>query len=115
MVITKHIKINECTSPSTLSFLCVMVITPLLHVGCLKITKRQAIKKQSLSIKARGLDTRVSASRRVGSTPASQYQGAWAETRVSVITALVMGPVAAHIAGRSAPHCGAFLGGTFTP
>ena len=26
-----------------------------------------------------------------------------------------MGPVAAHIAGRSAPHCGAFLGGTFTP
>ena len=26
-----------------------------------------------------------------------------------------MGPVAAHIAGRSAPHCGAFLGGTITP
>ena len=26
-----------------------------------------------------------------------------------------MGPVTAHIAGRLAPHCGAFLGGTFTP
>ena len=26
-----------------------------------------------------------------------------------------MGPVTAHIAGKLAPHCGAFLGGTFTP
>ena len=26
-----------------------------------------------------------------------------------------MGPFTAHIAGRSAPHCGAFLGGTITP
>ena len=98
-----------------------------------------------LSIKARGLDTRVSASRRVGRNPrlsrhystkargltpasqqycgtkaqgaksASQHQGAWAETRASVITALVMGPVTAHIAGKLTPHCGAFLGGTFTP
>ena len=73
------------------------------------------------------MDTRVSTSGRVGSTPASQHQGAWArhprlnlrargsKAHVSVITALVMGPVTAHIAGRLAPHCGAFLGGTFTP
>ena len=37
------------------------------------------------------------------------------KAHVSVITALVMGPVTAHIAGKLAPHCGAFLGGTFTP
>ena len=63
----------------------------------------------------------------MGSTPASQPQGAWAQhprlnpkargskAHVSVITALVMGPLTAHIAGRLAPHCGAFLGGTITP
>ena len=72
------------------------------------------------------LDTGVSASRREtrhprlsikarGSTPASQHQGVRVETRASVITALVMGPVTAHIMRELTPHCGVFLGGTFTP
>ena len=94
-------------------------------------TRVSALRRETpnprLSIKARGLNTRVSTSRREGSTPASQPQGTRArhprinlrargsKAHVSVITALVMGPVAAHIAGKLAPHCGAFLGGTFTP
>ena len=54
-----------------------------------------------------------------GSTPASQPalqpQDAKAETRVSVITALIMRPVTAYITGKLTPHCGVFLGGTFAP
>ena len=45
-------------------------------VGCPKVTGGQAIEKQSFKLKARWLDIRVSASRRIGSTPASQHQDA---------------------------------------
>ena len=51
----------------------------------------------------------------MGSTPASQHQDARVRTHASVITALIVGPVAAHVAGKLAPHRGAFVGGTFTP
>ena len=73
-----------------------------------------------------------------GSTPASQpalqHQGAWVETRVpastaaprrvgrawvdtrvSIVTALVMGSITAHITRKVNPHYGVFLGGTFAP
>ena len=74
-------------------------------VGCLKVIKGQAIKKQSFKFWTQGAraDIRVSAPRRESPHPRP------------VITALIVGPVTAHVAGKLAPHRGAFLGGTFTP
>ena len=36
-------------------------------------------------------------------------------THAPVITALIVGPVTAHVAGKLAPHRGAFLGGARSP
>ena len=46
---------------------------------------------------------------------ALQHQDAWVETRVSVVTVLVMGSITAHITGKVNPHYGVFLGDTYAP
>ena len=103
-------------------------------VGCLKIIKDKSSKAESQTPGAR-VETRVSAAPRregrntrlsqhcstkargskLASQPALQHQGAWVETRVSAVTALVMGSITAHITGKVNSHYGVFLGGTFTP
>ena len=44
-----------------------------------------------------------------------QLQGAWVDTRVSVVTVPVSGPITAHITGKVSPNYGVFLGGTYAP
>ena len=63
-----------------------------------------------------GRNPRLSSTKARGSKPASQQlQGAWVDTRVSVVTVPVIGSITAHITGKVSPHYGVFLGGTYAP
>ena len=100
------------------------------NFGRVSASRREA-RQPRLSIKAwvetrvsaaprrEGRNPRLSSTKARGSKPASQsalqYQGAWVDTRVSVVTVPVIGSITAHITGKVSPHYGVILGGTYAP